>query len=404
MAIRLAKLSAKAVSAAAEPGRYGDGGGLYLVIDKGGSKRWVFLFRWRPPGTSGTGRLREMGLGPIRSVSLARAREKAAASRAQVADGIDPIALRRAVSAKPSFGTLADEYIANKEVELRNDKSVARVRRSLTTYVETLRDLPVDQISVDHVLNVLRPFWSSRPETGRNIRIYVEAVLDAAKARGFRDGDNPARLKGNIDHLLPRHKRVEKAHHQALPYAEVPALIARLRGERSMAARAVEFLILTAGRSGEVLGARWEEIDLNAALWVLPPARMKAGREHRVPLAPEAIAVLAPLQQIQVNEFIFPGQKTDRPLSNMAMEMLLRRMGMADRTTIHGFRSAFRDWAGEETSVAREVAEAALAHSVGDATERAYRRGDSLSKRRLMMEHWSLYITQMVGKRRSTSD
>ena len=329
MARQLAKLSARAVAATKAVGRHSDGGGLYLVVDKGGAKRWVFLFRWRSKDwVGGPGKLREMGLGSLNAVTLARAREKAQCARAMVADRIDPICKERKDAPKPTFGQLADEFIALKRGELRSDKSVARIRRSLTVYCETIRSMPVDEVSVDEVLGILRPLWMTKPETGQNVRVYVEAVLDAAKARGIRTGDNPARWRAHLSHLLPHPKKLPRGHHRAVPFLELPELVRILREQRAMAARALEFLILTAGRSGEVLGARWSEIDFQAAVWTVPATRMKAGREHRVPLPRSAIALLQPLHTCALSDCVFPGAKPQAPLSGMAMEMMLRRLGL----------------------------------------------------------------------------
>jgi integrase len=371
-----------------KPGRHADGGGLYLVIDKGGAKRWVFLFRWN-------GKLKEMGLGGLGSVKLARARELAAEARALIATGQNPIEVRRRSRPVPTFGESADNFIASMSSKWRNPKHRAQWVMTLTVYAKPLRALPVDAIETAHVLAVLKPIWTMKPETAARLRGRIERVLDAAKALGFRTGENPAAWRGNLANLLPHVQRLSRGHHAAMPYAEVPAFLARLRERPGVAGLALEFTVVTAARTGEVLGARWNEIDPDKDLWIVPASRMKGGREHRVPLSSRAREILARAAELGTSDaadaFVFPGQRPGRALSAMAMEMMLRRMKVAG-VTVHGFRSAFRDWAGEETSVPREIAEAALAHVVGDETERAYRRGDALAKRRELMEQWEEHL------------
>lgn len=398
------KLSPRKAASETDPGRHSDGGGLYLVVDKNGARRWVFMFRWRRPGVKGSGRLREMGLGSAGSVSLAKAREKAAKARELLADHVDPIAAKHAAIAAPLFGVLADEVAKTKGEGLRSDKSRARWKRALEGYAKPLRELGVDVITTEDVLGVLKPIWTTKAETAQNVRGYIEAVLDAAKAKGFRLADNPARWRGHLDHLLAKPKKLTRGHHAAMAYDQVPAFVAELRTREATAALALEFLILTAGRTGEVLGARWDEFDLTAGVWTVPAARMKAGREHRVPLSTRAKALLTLLADAKTGSHVFPGPKRsadgkdNAPLSTMAFAMLLRRM-KHDGITTHGFRSSFRDWAGEASTFPREVAEAALAHTTGDATERAYRRGDALEKRRKLMEAWSSFISvQTTGR------
>ena len=329
-----------------------------------------------------------MGLGGLTSVSLARARVKAAEARAQVADGVNPITHRKAEGL--TFGAFTDTLLDSIEAEWRNPKHRAQWRMTLTTYAAPLRPLAVDAVTTDDVLAVLQPIWTEKPETASRVRGRIERVLDAAKAKGLRTGENPACWRGHLDHLLPKRQKLSRGHHTALPVPAVPAFMAQLRARPAMAARSLEFTVLTAARTGETLGARWGEIDLEAAVWTVPATRMKAGREHRVPLSALAVALLRALEPLRgEGPYVFPGQRRGKPLSNMAMDMMLRRMG--SEVTVHGFRSTFRDWAGEETDHPREVAEAALAHTVGDATERAYRRGDALAKRRRLMDDWAAY-------------
>ncbi len=385
MALALNKLSARGVTAITKPGRHGDGGGLYLVVDKSGAKRWVFLYRRE-------GTLREMGLGGLKAVSLARARELAAEARVNLQAGIDPItAKNNAPVAVPTFGEEADDFIDAMGPQFRNAKHLDQWKMTLKVYAAPLRSKRVDQIATADVLEVLKPIWLTKPETAARLRGRIERVLDAAKAKGHRSGQNPALWRGHLDNLLPKRRKLSRGHHAAMPYERVPAFVADLRERDAMAARALEFTILTAARTGETFGATWREIDLEAAIWTIPRERMKAGREHRVPLTDRAVEILTELSELSTGPaaYVFPGQKKGRPLSVMAMDMILRRMDI--EFTVHGFRSSFRDWAGEETAFPREVAEAALAHVVGDETERAYRRGDALEKRRKLMIAWANY-------------
>lgn len=392
MARRLNRLSARAVETISQPGRHADGAGLYLVIGEDGSRRWVFIWR------RGEKR-REMGLGPANVVALKRARELAALARQAVADDRDPIAERRAKRAEtatPTFGAIAEEVLANVAAEAKNDKHAAQWRMTLTEYAKPLWSRRVDQIETRDVLEVLKPHWQERPETASRLRGRVEKVLDAAKAKGHRTGENPARWKGNLDHLLPKRDKAAARHHAALPYDQVRAFLHNLRARETVGALAFEFTILTAARTGEVIAATWEEIDLAAGLWTIPGHRMKAGRPHRVPLCGRSLEIARYMHERRISGFVFPGQRSQRPLSNMVFEQTLRRMGRDD-ITAHGFRSAFRDWCGDATTFPREVAEAALAHIVGDKAEQAYRRGDALEKRRALMEQWDRFCMDEAG-------
>jgi len=378
------------------PGRHADGGGLYLSVGPGEARRWVFLYRWR-------GRLKEMGLGSFNAVTLARAREKAFAARAQIAEGVNPIEAKRAAAAVPTFGEVADAYVESKRAEWRNDKHADQWTATLTKDAEKLRPLRVDRIETADVLETLKPLWTEKPETASRLRGRIERVLDSAKAQGFRQGENPARWRGHLDHLLPKRQKLTRGHHAALPFAQVPAFVRDLRERKATTALGLEFLILTAARSGEVRGMTWAEIDTAAKVWTVPAARMKAGREHRVPLSARALEILAtvrPLTNGEPSAFVFPGLKDGASLSDGAFDRLLRRMGHAKGdVTAHGFRSAFRDWAGEASTFPRELAEAALAHVVGDQTERAYRRGDALEKRRRLMNAWAAYCDAQQSMR-----
>jgi integrase len=390
------RLSARAVSTLKKPGRHADGGGLYLSISSDGSRRrWVFLFRWKERGETGSGKLREMGLGSASTITLARARELAAQARSHIAVGRNPLTVKEYEPTVPTFGEMADQVVEALQPSWRNPKHRDQWRMTLNRYCEPIRAVPVDVVTTDHVLSILHPLWSKVPETASRLRGRIEKVLDAAKAKGHRSGENPARWRGHLDHLLPRRQKLTRGHHKALPYAEVPELMARLRRTGSVSALCLEFAILTASRSNEAMGARWTEFDLERGVWTVPKERMKAGREHRVPLSHLAKEVLTAMGQVRTSDFVFPGQKGDRPLSTMALEMVLRRMKID--ATVHGFRSAFRDWAAEQTSVPREVAEAALAHTIEDKVEAAYRRTDLFEKRRALMEDWGRYCSNEVS-------
>lgn len=390
MARQSNKLTDARCKASVEPGRVSDGAGLYLHVKPSGAKSWAFI--WKEGG-----RRREMGLGAYPAVKLARARTLATEAREAIAIGRDPIAEKRKEE-EPTFGEAADRFLATNDMAWRNEKHRAQWRMTLETYAKPMRAKKVSDIGTDDVLGVLTPIWQSKPETASRLRGRIERVLDFAKAKGWREGENPALWRGHLKAILPARQKLTRGHHAAMPYKAVPNFIEQLRGRDAMAARGLEFLILTAARSGEVFGARWDEIDLEARVWTIPANRMKAGREHRVPLSGPALAVVTALSETRTSEFAFPGHKPGRPLSIMAFDMLLRRM-KADAYTVHGFRSAFRDWAGDETRFPREVAEQALAHRVGDATERAYRRADGLERRRELMEVWAGYCaTSSAGR------
>jgi integrase len=393
------KLTARKV-ATAKPGKYSDGGNLHLIVSETGARKWVLRFTWR-------GRAKEMGLGSAAGVPLADAREKAASARRQIAQGQDPIDERKRDGGIPTFGEMADDVRETLSAGFRNEKHKAQWKSTLETYAAPLRAKPVDTIATGDVLSVLKAIWTTKAETASRVRGRIEKVLDAAKAKGFREGENPARWRGHLDHLLPRPSKLSRGHHAAMPYEEVAAFIAKLRGREATSALALELCVLTAARSGEILGMRWSEIDLDKEVWTVPAARMKAGREHRVPLASRAVSILRQLGKVSTGEFVFPGHARNKPLSNMAMEMVLRRMKIED-ATVHGFRSSFRDWAGNISSAPREVVETALSHVIGDKAEQAYRRSDALEKRRKLMEAWATYcepsnsnnIVQLADRKR----
>lgn len=378
-----------------KPGRHSDGGGLYLNVAAAGSKSWVFMW-------TVAGKRREMGTGAYPGVGLAKARKLAAECRELAAEGRDPIAERmaaQAASSEPTFGECADAFITSMSSSWRNEKHRAQWKMTLEVYAQKIRATKVSKIDTNDVLAVLNPIWTKKPETASRLRGRIENVLDFAKAKGWRTGENPALWRGHLKNVLPARQKLTRGHHAAMPYADVPAFVADLRGRAAIAAMALEFTILTAARSGETRGALWPEFDLDKGVWTVPAVRMKAGKEHRVPLSGRAVEILRELREARTDQIVFPGQPhkngKGRPLSVMAMDMLLRRMKVD--VTVHGFRSSFRDWAGEETSFPREIAETALSHHVGDAVERAYRRGDALTKRRALMDAWAAYLAAAEG-------
>jgi integrase len=375
---------------------YGDGAGLYLQVTEGadGTARKSWLFRY-----AAAGRERQMGLGPLIDVSLAEARVRASAARELRRAGKDPIAEREAARAQVSlvaaktisFDDCATAYIAAHRAGWRNIKHASQWSNTVATYCSPVfGKLPVQLVDVGLVMKAIEPLWTTKPETAGRVRGRVERILDWAKVRGYRDGDNPARWRGHLDHLLPARVKVSRVkHHAALPYSELPTFMMQLESRDAMAARALELAILTATRTGEVIGARWTEVDLEGRVWTISADRMKGSREHRVPLSDAAVEVVRHMRANRQNEYVFPGERRDT-LSNMALLMLLRRMGRTE-ITAHGFRSTFRDWVEEQTDTPRAVAEMALSHSISSAVEAAYRRGDLFEKRRVLMSKWAGY-------------
>ena len=391
------RLTAKEVAHATKPGRVADGGGLYLSISKSGARSWAFMYKR-------DGKRREMGLGSASpgAITLAGARRKAATLRDVLADGGDPLTERKeaergALAASTTFGDFADRYVEDQRGGWSNPKHAAQWAMTLgDAYCRKIRGRPIGEVDVDDVLAVLRPVWMEKPETARRVRMRIERVLDAARVRGLRAGDNPARWRGNLDFLLPKQPRKD-GHHAAMAWREVPAFMGKLAEREGVAALALRFLILTAARTGEVLYARWDEIDEETSVWTIPAERMKARRTHRVPLSAPALALLEQVEGLQP-EFLFPTVRGTGPLSNMSLAMQLRRMKI-EGPTVHGFRSAFRDWAAEATTVSGEVAEMALAHAIANRTEAAYRRGDLFEKRRHLMDQWGAFcINQKSGE------
>jgi integrase len=387
-----------------QPGMYADGAGLYLRVTPDGANNWVlrYMLDRRP---------RWMGLGPVSLYGLSDARTRALDARRKRHDGIDPIEARRAERARQrldaakaiTFKQCAESYIASHRAGWRNEKHKYQWPATLNAYAyPVIGALPVQAVDTALVLKVLEPIWTKKSETASRVRQRIENILDLAKVRGFRDGENPARWRGHLDKLLPARSRVREVEHlAALPYAELTGFLADLRAREAIAARALEFLILTAARTGEVIGARWSEIDLLDKTWTVPAGRMKARREHRVPLSPRALTILQEMQKARhiedASAHVFPGPKRGQPLSNMAFLMLLRRMELED-LTVHGFRATFKTWVSERTSFQNEIAEAALAHIIGDKVEQAYRRGDLFDKRRRLMKEWATFCTSAPVK------
>jgi integrase len=393
-------LSARRVQTQKAPGMFADGGGLYLrVAPLGASKSWVFRYQI-------AGRRRDMGLGSADTFSLAEARQKAAAARRLVVERIDPIeyrkkeaAVRATDAAKTvTFREAAERYILANQAGWRNTKHAKQWSSTLEAYVYPhFGSLPVDAIDVGLVMTALEPIWTLKPETASRVRGRVESVLDWATARGYRQGENPGRWRGHLENLLPRRTKVRRVKHfAALPYAELGSFMVALREQDGIAARALGFAILTAGRTSEVLCAKWDEINLGERLWTVPGERMKTGREHRVPLSGRATEILENMAKIRTSDCIFPGARDGKPLSNMALLMTLRRMGRGDLTA-HGFRSTFSDWCAEQTNFPADVREMALAHAVGDKVEAAYRRGDLFAKRRQLAEAWGRFCNATLG-------
>jgi integrase len=381
------KLTARAVAAAKKPGRYSDGDRLFLAISKH-SKRWVFLYSLQ-------GKRREMGLGSASKISLAEARNKAAECRALLARGVDPLDAKNTSKGNQTFGQCADDFIKSRRSSWRSEIHAGQWITTLRDYCAPIRDIPVDKIDTAAVLSVLKPVWPRIPETASRLRGRIENVLDAARAHNLIPADkaNPARWRGHLEHLLTKRQKLSRKHFGAMPYADIPGFIARLRDRESMPALALEFLILTAARSGEVRGALWSEIDFGTGIWTIPGKRMKAGNPHRVPLSSRGMAILEHLGQARTSQHVFPGRRYGVPISNTGLIELLGKAG----PTVHGFRSTFRDWCGDQTLFSRELAEAALAHRTGDAVEQAYRRSDALERRRSLMEAWAQFCEPKSG-------
>lgn len=391
----LHRLTARTVAVLKKPGRHADGGNLYLIVSRQGHKSWGFMYALN-------GRTREMGLGPLHSLSLAEARDKAGAARKLLLDGIDPMdhrdagrdAARLAAVKRMTFTDCANAYIESHRAGWKNAKHAAQWENTISSYcAPVFGALSVASIDVGLILKAIEPIWRTKTETAYRLLNRIEAVLDWATVRGYRNGDNPARWAGNIEHLLPARSDVAKVkHHAALPYVEIHDFIQSLRALHESSALALEFTILTAARTSETVSAIWSEFDLSAGVWTIPPERMKAKREHRVPLSSRAVELLCEMEKRRESDYVFPGRKEGSPLSNMAMLVLLqKRIGRPD-LTVHGFRSTFRDWASERTAHPHDVIEAALAHVITDSTVAAYKRTDLLEKRRALLGEWAQFV------------
>jgi integrase len=392
MARKLQRLSAVTVSRL-RPGMHPDGNGLYLQVTDGGVKSWVYRY------VLGGARERAMGLGPLHTISLAEARQKAAAARELKMDGIDPLEAKRSArmaakleKAKAiTFAACAEQYIAAHKAAWHNPRHAAQWPATIGAFVNPIfGDLPAQAVDTNLVMQVLQPFWNTKTETASRVRGRIEAILDWAKARGYRQGENPARWKGHLENLLPRRLDVRRVkHHATLPYREIAGFMVELGKHESVSARALEFAILTVARAGEVVGSKWSEINEKDRIWIIPADRMKAGKEHRVPLSERALAIIEEMRGLPPSDFVFPSRVGGKPLGVRALLALLE--GIDRSLTVHGFRSTFRDWVAEETTVPAELAEMALAHTVGGIVERAYRRGDQFEKRRALAESWARY-------------
>ena len=388
---KLNRLTPLRIKSAKAPGLYSDGGGLYLQVSLFGTKAWIYRFMRG-------GVARKMGLGPLHTISLAEARDRALSARKQVLDGIDPITARDVERGKAkveaakavTFQQCAERYIAAHEGSWKNDKHRAQWSNTLVTYVyPIIGSLPVAAIDTGLVLKVLEPIWTEKPETASRVRGRVELILNWATVREYRTGENPARWRGHLNNVLPKPSNVRKVkHHGAMPYPELPAFMTDLRTKEFISARALEFTVLTVVRTSEATHAQWSEFNLAEKTWTVPGARMKSGKDHRVPLSDRALEILSSLPR--EGQFVFPGGKAGKPLPSMAMLRQLRGP-KGNGLTVHGFRSTFRDWAADRTSYANHVVEMALAHAVSNAVEKAYRRGDLFEKRARLMAEWATY-------------
>jgi integrase len=405
MANSINRLSDRAVRAKDAKGLYADGGGLYLQVSAGKSKSWIFRFKR-------DGKTRDMGLGGWPSISLADAREKAAEARRHHAQGKDPIAARDAALAKArleaaravTFKQCAEALIGSHEGTWRNPKHRQQWRNTLKTYAyPVIGNLPVADVDTPLVLKIIEPIWHTKTETAKRVRGRIERVLNSAKAKGFRQGENPAQWRGHLDQILPAPSKVRRViHHPALPYRELPALMAALRSRDSISARALEFTILNAARTNEALGATFDEINDRTKLWTVPAERMKGHREHNVPLTARALAIVEEMNAQRISDYIFPGMRKDEPLSDMAMLELVRGFGLLDKAgagiTVHGFRSTFKDWAMEQTTYPDFLSEMALAHISGDKAREAYARAELIKKRRALMNAWEAFCFSAGAK------
>lgn len=386
----MGNLSAHAIKRLDANRKVADGLGLYIFTTARPPEFWLWRFLYTL-----NGKRHEMTLGPLADISLADARELAADARKLVRAGVCPIDARKAARAVPSdsitFGDFCDTWVKGATAGMRSERYAAQVQRELKAHLAPLREMTLASIDTKAVKETLLPIWQRTPTTARRIREKLESLLDAAAVEGLRRGENPARFKGHLEFVMPKAAKVIRKHHAALAYEDVPAFLKTLRADTSVGALALEFTILTAARTGEALGARWSEFDLQKKTWTIPAVRMKAGRPHTVPLSEAALAVIETMKSVKTSDLVFAGRGKDGGVSPKIMNHVLTRTGVSG-TTVHGFRSAFRDWAGNETDTPREVAEAALAHVVGDHAEQAYRRSDALEKRRKLMDAWADFV------------
>jgi integrase len=381
-------------------GRHGDGGGLCLNVGNGG-RSWVYRFRWQ-------GRRHEIGLGSAADVSLSAARELARDYYVMLKRGIDPRAARKPTNV-PTFGECAKRYVEAHRAEWTNRKHAREWGEGFARLCPSLLNMPVEAIDTETILAVLKPMWATKRETANRLRGRTELVLSAAKAWGYRSGENPAMWRGHLDHLLARASKGEKEHLPAMPYQQLPAFMARLRERSSIASRALEFAILTGARADEVVSATWDQFDLQTGLWTVPASEMKGRREHRVPLVGRALDIVKQMAAIGSCDWVFPGRFLGRPLGHNALyETLTKRMGV--EYCQHGFRSTFRDWAGDCTTFPKEIAEQAIAHKTGSDVELAYRRGDALERRRELMTAWDQFcragqdnVVAIAGRKRPST-
>jgi len=393
----LNKLTAIKVTNTTEPGLYADGGNLYLQISKRGSKSWIFRYRRN-------GRLRDMGLGSFPTVSLADARKRATAHRNTLTEGKDPLYAKKQdlieqklkESESMTFMQCAETYIDIHKAGWSNQKHIDQWTNTLNTYVKKyFGDKPVRDVDVHDIDACLKPIWEKKTETATRIRGRIESILDWATVKGYRKGDNPARWKETLRHMLSAPTKIRKVrHHPALPYSDIQKFVQQINDHPGVTSYALRFTILTACRTSEVIKAKWHEIDMDGRVWSIPEERMKMKRPHRVPLTDEMMKILRSLELIRSNDYLFPGQKENRPISNISMLVLLKRMNRSD-ITVHGFRSTFRDWAAETTEFSGDVVEMALAHKIQNDVEAAYRRGDLLEKRRALMVQWNNYCCDL---------
>ncbi len=385
-------LSARTVATLIEPGRYADGGGLYLQVRKRSDaieRLWVFRFK---RGSRDKVREKTLSIGTARDITLASARSLASGCRTKLAEGKDPREALLKNGGVPTFGELVDDLLDSILPAFKNEKHKAQWKMTLgETYCRSLRSIPVDKITTDDILAVLKPIWLTKPETASRIRGRIERVIDGATVRRLRSGNNPARWRGHLSHLLSKPDAIARGHHAALPWADLPSFMQDLKKLNSISALALEFTILTIARTSETINAAFVQINEGDNIWTRPAAIMKAKREHRIPLTPRSLEIIQEMKKFE-GAWLFPGQSLNDQLSNMAMAECLKGFGL--NVTVHGFRSTFRDWVSEATSFPDALAEAALAHIVGDKTERAYKRGDALEKRRELMAAWERYCLQ----------